>query len=449
MSKQRHTLTVGVVTLVVVLTIFLILIWISRRVGGDMRELTVRFKSTPAMPSLVPGSPVLVGGQRVGRIVRASLEPHVPQPSADGPSDKAAPACPAYDVIVHAEIRSDLILRSDCQVVAEGPPLGGDGIVKIDLGATGDGLPPDSVIDGADPGGFGAILSTLQAEFDGTNPGSLLGQIKAQLDPDGTASLMAKLLQSMSDINTLTAALSKELGDAEKETLLAKIHAIADNINMATGALRAEFDTQKPTVLLSKIHLALDSVNDDLATISSVLKTNEPIINRTFQHVETTTENIARETDATKSDSLMAYFKKAGTQLNAALDDINVVTGTPRQVVVLNRENINKLLANFKEASDHIKTGVKYVVRHPWRLLNEPPATEMKQQAIFDAARSFAEAAGQIDDAAAQLRALAEIHQGAIPADSPDLARIQADLKRTQEKYAQAERELWQQLNVE
>jgi ABC-type transporter Mla subunit MlaD len=145
----------------------------------------------------------------------------------------------------------------------------------------------------------------------------------------------------------------------------------------------------------------------------------------------------------------MAHFKKASEQLNTALDDINTVTDTTRQVVVLNRENINKLLANFKESSDHIKSGVKYVLRHPWRLMNEPKPSEMRQQAIFDAARSFSDAASQIDDATAQLRALAELHEGSIPADNADLARIQADLKRTQAKYRKAEEELWRLLNVE
>ena len=115
---------------------------------------------------------------------------------------------------------------------------------------------------------------------------------------------------------------------------------------------------------------------------------------------------------------------------------------------MLNRHNINRMLVNFKEASDHIKTGVKYVLRHPWRLLNEPSVTELKQQAVFDAARSFSEAAARIDSASSDLKALADLHDGSIPHEDPELARILADLKQTQGQYRKAEAQFWRMLEV-
>jgi ABC-type transporter Mla subunit MlaD len=443
MAAERNAFKVGLVTVIVTLTFFVILLWISRGVGGATQQISVRFKSSPAMPTLAPGSTVLVGGQKVGRVLTVDLQPHAIKAKDTGETVES------FGVLVKAEISRELVLRSDCQVFAEGPPLGGDGVVKIDLGKAKDKIQEGQVIEGADPGGFGAVLASLQGEFDGNNPDSLLGQIKSQLDPDGEASLMAKLLQSLNDINAVTSSLNRQMNAEERETLLAKIHQVMDNISTTTAVLRAEMDSQKPAVLLGKVHLAMDSMNDGLSTVAGVLKSNESRINHTFENIEKTTQNIAAETDPANADSLMAHFKKASIQLNSSLDDINIVTDTTRQVVVLNRENINKLLSNFKEASDHIKTGVKYVLRHPWRLLNEPKLAEIKQEAIFDAARSFADAASQIDDASAQLKALAELHDGNIPVTDPDLARIQAELKKTQERYQKAEQELWRQLNVE
>ncbi|MBN2563539.1 MAG: hypothetical protein JXQ75_21680 [Phycisphaerae bacterium] len=447
MPQERNAVKVGVVTVFIVAVFFVILMWISQRVGGEMQTIVVRFKSTPTMPTLTPGSPVLVGGHKVGKVVDADLR----LISATDPN--AGTAKEAFYLVVEVEIRSDLKLRTDCKVFAEGPPLGGDGLLKIDLGSASEAIDfdklADGMIEGSDPAGFSAILASLQSEFDGANPDSLLGQIKSQLDPDAEVSLMAKLMQSLTDINQVTAALARELEPDQKAALLAKIHDIVDNISDTTGALRAEFETRKPTLLLGKVHLAMDTVNEGLTTITRMLKTNEPPVTRTIQHLETTAANIAAETDPAKADSLIAHFKEASRRLNASLADINTVTDTTRQVVVLNRENINRLLLNFKESSDHIKTGVKYVLRHPWRLLNEPSTTEVKQQAIFDATRSFTEAATRIDDAAAQLRALTELHQGSIPADDPDLARIAADLRQTQEKYREAEVALWRQLGVD
>lgn len=442
MSAKHDAFKVGLVTLTVLAIFFIILIWISQTVEGDMQQVTFRFKSSPDMPTLASGSAVFVGGYRVGSVIGVELEKQdIPDPSADTNGE-------AFFLMVQVELRDDLVLRKDCKIIAEGPPLGGDGILKIDMGTATEEADMTQPIDGSEPGGLGAVLASLQSEFDDTDPTSLLGSIKSQLDPNSELSLMAKIHQSLSDVNNVTASIAGELEPGQKATLLAKLHEIVDHVNATTAVLQAELGKDKPEVLLSKLHLAMDTVTQGLETVTHMLKTNEAPITNTIQNVEAATGHIADETDPDKVDSLMAHFKKAGVTLNSSLEDIETVTQTTREVVLLNRENIHRLLINFKEASDHIKTGVKYVLRHPWRLLNEPSMTEMREQAIFDATRSFTEAATRIDDASAQLAALAEVHNGEIPLDNADLARIMQDLKETRGKYEKAEAALWRQLNV-
>ncbi|OQZ06624.1 MAG: hypothetical protein B6D36_04040 [Planctomycetes bacterium UTPLA1] len=441
MAADRNALKVGAVTIAVAVAFFMILIWISQGVSGSMSRIAVRFESSPAMPTLSPGSTVLVGGQKVGKITAATLNPYEVEDIA------TKKKVTRYYVWVEADIREDLTLMSDCEAIAEGPPLGGDGILKINLGVSPQPFTGE-YIDGAQPAGFAAILASLQSEFDGANPSSLLGQIKTQLDPQADTSLIAKFLKSADDINAMTAALGNQLGSEEKTMLLGKIHAIVDNINFMTGSLRTETDGTSRQALLGKIHLAIDSLNDGLGSVSRVLTTNEPTLDRSLKNIAHMTDNLAGETDASRPDSLMAELKKTGVMISKTVDDVHTMTSTTREIVVINRENIDRMLVNFKEASDHIKNGMKYVLRHPWRLFNEPKQTEIKQLAIFDAARSFAEAATRIDDASAQLRALAELHDGAIPSDAPELDRIKADLDQSREKYKKAEEELWRQLNI-
>jgi ABC-type transporter Mla subunit MlaD len=437
MSSKKNAYQVGLVTIVVAAVFFATLLWVSQRVGGDMQSISVRFKSSPSMPTLVPGSMILVGGQKAGKITSAEL---TASESADASGAKQ------YFVIIKADISSFLQLRSDCEVIAEGPPLGGDGVLKIDTGKADTLLPAGQMIEGAEPAGFGAVLASLSGEFDGDDPSSLLGQIKAQLDPNAEVSLMAKLLLSMKDVNAMTASLNHELASDQKATLLAKLRDVADNISATTGAMRAEFDGQKPEVMLSKIHLAMDTLNATLTTMRGVLQTNEAPINHTFASIETSARNIAEQTDAGRPDSLMAHFKKAGETLNKSLADVQQVTDTTRGIMVMNKDNINRMLANFKETSDHVKNGMKYVLRHPWRLLNEPKPAEIQQQALFDAARSFAEAAARIDDASAKLRSLSDLRKEKIAGDDPELLKIQEELQKTRENYQKAESALWEKL---
>lgn len=441
MRKERNALKVGSATIVIVALFFMVLLWVSKGVGGQMQAVVIHFQPTPAMPTLVPGSAVLVGGQNVGQVIEVGLEP------ISGSGKDGDTAAIGFYLRVELEMWSKLGLHSDCSAFAESPPLGGDGIIKIDLGIA-TGVFEGDHIEGSEPGGLGAILASMQGELNGDDPQSLLGQIKAQLDPSAQLSLMAKLHRSLGDVNAMTASLARELAPGEKATLLAKFQEIADNVNETTRSLRLEFDTAQPDVLLKKIHLAMDALNDSLATVRRIASNAEAPVTNTLLSLEATSENVAAQTDPARPGSLMAELKRTSQQVNSALEDINSVTEATRNVVVLNRDNINRMLVNFKEASDHIKTGVKYVLRHPWTLLNEPSVTELKQQAVFDAARSFAEAAARIDSASSDLKALAELYEGSIPHEDPELVRILADLKHTQEQYRKAETELWRMLKV-
>ncbi len=436
MAEQRNALKVGTFTIVAIAVFVAVLIWISQEIGGDMQTVVIHFRPSPSMPTIVAGSAVLVGGQRVGQVVTAEL-------SREGPAQHPS----GFFVRVEAEMLSALKLREDCSAVAEGPPLGGDGLVKIDLGSEESEF-QGKFIEGSEPGGLGAILAALQGEINPEDPGSLLGQIKSQLDPHAELSLMYKLHQSFNDVNTMTASLAMQLTPAEKFTLMDKLHLIADDVNQTTSQLRREFDAGQPDVLLHKIHLAMDAVNDGVETIARVLRAGETPVSRTLANLAKTSENIVAETDPARTDSMMAHVKRTSGQMEKAVSDLKAVTSTARDLMVLNRENINRLLINFKETSDHMKTGVKYVLRHPWRIFNAPEAQEIKQQAIFDAARSFSEAATRVDDATAQLRALAELHDGNIPLDDSDLNRIRDALESSFAQYRQAEEELWRQLGA-
>ncbi len=447
MAVGRNPFKVGLMTIVVIATAIAVLLWLSSGPSGKMRPVTIRFDSDPSMPTLSPGSAVLMGGQLVGKVVRVGWPS---TRAADREGDRA------YYVKVEAEIDKNLVLRTDYRIFAEGPPLGGDGIIKIDAGSAEDTVAEGAPLSGSAPAGFGAIMAALQSELNGDDPGSLLGRIKTELDPGSPASLMAKLLQSMDDLNAVTSSARTEFDPAQRAALLAKLHELMDNVNCTTGALRAEFDAENPSVLLGKIHMAMDAVNSGLSALSRIMHDNEPVVDRTLAHVASTAEkldnriaeNIARQTDPAFVEGMTARLNRAATHMNAILEDIQVVTGTTREVVVLNRENINKLLLNFKETSDHLRSASKYVLERPWRLLQSPSDTETRQHDIFDAARNFADAATRLDDATAQLKALSEMHNGNIPTDSPDLAGIRDRLERTSKKFNRAETELWKQLGV-
>ena len=128
MAADRNALKVGIVTIIAIVVAFAILIWIGQGVGGPMMPLTLRFRSSPDMPGLAKGSDVLVGGQKVGKVKQVTLDT---QPF---PDPKTKRKVNTSVLLVESEVKKTLNIRKDCKVTAEGPPLGGDGLIKMDLG---------------------------------------------------------------------------------------------------------------------------------------------------------------------------------------------------------------------------------------------------------------------------------------------------------------------------
>ncbi|MFO0972857.1 MAG: hypothetical protein U1A27_05375 [Phycisphaerae bacterium] len=441
MAEQRNAARLGAVLILVFGLFLAILLWLPGATrGGATVPFRVRFPQGLPLPTLDAGSKVLVAGRPVGTVTHLSFEQ----------MDRE------YYLVVAGKIDNSIPLRRDCKIRAVGEVLGGVGSLVVDIGTDPQPADLSVVLDGAPPGGFGAYLEALGKELDGANPKSLLGRIKTQLDADQAASLVAKLHKSLDDLNAISHGAAVQLDPAQQASLIAKLHVTLDHVNATTAALRGQLAERNPDAILGKVHVALDSLNAGLRTTVAMLDENRRPIADTLSHVQSTAakvdtrivENIARETDASASDSLMAKLHQTVNGLNTSLKDMQIIAKTAREVVVLNKENLNRTLSNFKQTSDHLKAAAREVRARPWVLLREPSVTDLKEQAIYEAARNFSDAASRLDDAAAQLKTLAELHNGAVPGDDKDLVAIRAQLEETFARFKQAEDGLWQKLNV-
>jgi ABC-type transporter Mla subunit MlaD len=450
MPAERNAVKLGT-TLIVVLVLFLIImVWLPQTLtAGAMQELRVRFPQSLPLPTLQKGSKVLVAGTPAGYVTGVDLERMAIKPGEPGSGEELY-------LVVSAKIEKAVAPRKDCVIKAVGDVLGGGGSLTLDVGTAAEPVDLKAILDGAAPGGFGAYLEMLGRELDASNPRSMLGMVKTQLDADKTGSIMAKLQTSMNDLNAITRSVSTQLDPAQQRSLMAKLSQTMDEINATTGTLRQQFEAGRGDSVLARIMAALDTLNGGLRSAAAILDENRRPIGETVQHVASAAgkldtriiDPIAEQLDVRNTAGLMAKINVAMDDVNKSLKDINVVTDTTKTIIVLQRENISQMILNLKQMSDHLKSAAKYILAHPWRLLKEPGVTETKQQAIFDAARNFAEAAASLDDVSSQLKALNDLYSGQIPANDPDLPRIRAELQTTFQKFKEAEGALWKQLNV-
>ncbi len=422
MATPRNPVRLGITIVVMFVLFFAMLIFIGK---GDFfrpaeKTLTVRFPSGVAMPEINDGAFVTYFGQKVGKVVSTRVVED---------ADPANPARQVHFLEIKATYPAYLGLRSDCRVVATGPPLGGQGQLDILIrGVRDELLQTDHPVQG-EVRGFQTVVDRISREVDDTDPNSIMSALKLQLDPNDEKSITFGIRDSFQNIRNITAGLNHEL------------------------------DRTQGDVLLTKLHASLDKIDTGLREIVDLLKENRPKVDRTL----TTVEHAANTLDAqvitvmaeelelqeTPDVSLRTKVRSAFDRLNQSLADINVVTEQTRGIVILNRERIGQIVQNAAEASDHLKDGIKDLKLHPWKLLFPPTDEQQKELLVLNTAREFASAAARLDDAASQMRALLETRQGSISIDDAQFLEIRDQLTETSEKFKQAEQAVWTQFQLE
>ncbi|MCK4660669.1 MAG: hypothetical protein KAV82_14200 [Phycisphaerae bacterium] len=449
MAKKRDGFWLGITVIVIFVLFFSVVVFIG---AGWDREPKVpfvaRFPHTLNLPLLEEGAEVIGFGQVIGKAKKLH---HVEAPPPGNPS-----APPTLYLEVEAEVNASVGLRQDCRIVAEGPVLGGKGNFRI----THRGVSPD-LIDPAKPvygsaGGFAAAMDLLSAEIDESNPRSLLSEIKLQLDRDDVSSLVSKIHRSMDDLNALTRSVAAQMNPAEKDALIAKVSLILDNLNQLTSHLRDQVTPGKEGVALARVQQALNFLNSGLAEAVGMLKENRPHVSNalaSIEHMSSTVDTkiadpIARELESSNPQGLLAKVHGSFEKLNRSLVDLNVVTDKGRKIVVLNEGLVNRLLADLKETSVHLKSAAKDLRCNPWRLLYRPSPEAEAQLNILDSARAFSEAAGRLDDSVTQLQALLADQSGGITSDDPELVTLRKQLLETFDRFRTVEQALWKQLDT-
>lgn len=445
MPEQRNTFKLGLTVIAFFALFFGVLVFIAGTVQAGGQTFVVRFPADQITARLKKGGEVVCGGQNVGSIASIKLQ-----------NESGSAGTPALYVYVTARVDPVVGLREDCQIVP-GEPLLGE-VSKLEIRDRGVGRPvsPDKPIEGRAVPGLNASIGLLADQLDPKKKDSLISMIRGQLDAGNAASLVAKIHKSLDDLNEVTRNVSVQLNPGQRDVLISKLHAVLDNMNTATAYLRDQVDAKRNEAAIAKVHVALDSLNKALSTTTAMLEENRAPISQTVTHIRNTAQTlderiaarVAEQLDVNNAVSLVSEIHGAMARLNTSLEDMNKITGTGRDVVVSNRDIVNKTIANLKETSESLKAGIKEVTRNPWRLFYKPTEQENNQMRIFDAARSFSDAAGQLDDAVTRLNSLVEAHGGQLRSDDKDLISIRDALQHSVEQFGQAEQSLWKQLDV-
>jgi ABC-type transporter Mla subunit MlaD len=445
MKPRQQNLVLGLVAIAMIALFVGSILFIVPRVGYATQTIQIQFRHKEGIAPLKVGSPVVLGGSvHVGRVTDITTRVAV----LDTPAGRTKELV----IVVKVEIDATITLYEDCHITTDQPAVGGTGsVVILNVGTHGRPLVGVGPVLGLPPQSFGAAIGTLSRRLLG--PGGIVDKIDAMLDPEAQGSLHNLLRTSLADLNAITAELRAQANAADQHTLLGRLQQILDNVGGTTAALRAELSTGDEANLLAQIRGAIDRLTRTLEDASALVSENRLVIHQTLEHLRGASRQLDEELlarlkadlDRDNPSSLLGKTHVAMNQLNASLADVNAISQTGRGLIFSNRSALARTLENLKAMSEQLRLTSEELRLAPWRLLYKPTPRETEEMSVFEAARTFAEAATYLDDAAARLEAIASAPTETAASDA-EIAAMRDSLKAAFQRFQRAETFLYERM---
>lgn len=230
------------------------------------------------------------------------------------------------------------------------------------------------------------------------------------------------------------AAAALGIGDKEREEISISI----SNIKALTADLRQA--GPKITSAMTNV----DNITSGLAAkMPQIAATVDKLKSASEQFDGILTEN--REKLKTSIANIESMTGSAKTDVGAILGAFAATSNDIRAVVSANRMNLTDMLANLRVTSEQLKAASLDIRRAPWRLLYKPEEREANSLNIYDASRSYAEAAADLHSATMTLESVAALHKEGVPVDDKVLHEMLDRVKTSLDRYGEAESALWKQ----
>ena len=249
----------------------------------------------------------------------------------------------------------------------------------------------------------------------------------------------------IANVESITTQLREDLPhiSAKLRSAVARVDAIMANAASGVSDLRAAAADVKAIVAdvgdrrkgwLEHVDHIAESADQMVAGVRDLVRDKDPALRSTIDNIEDITSHVRGRT--------LAQVEEALATATSALGNAETATKELKAVVIGQRPVLERALANAQITTDQLKLAAIEVRRSPWRLLYEPDDEELETDNLYDAARSFALAAGTLDATAQSLSTFA--------ARSPDdTSRIQEMLDYLETlfgKFQEAEQAFWEAL---
>ncbi|MBS3733964.1 MAG: hypothetical protein KGY99_03450 [Phycisphaerae bacterium] len=419
-KKRTNELTAGLFVIVALGATLGVVLWIGAAELFKPTGQTAYFYVDPSAGSLglAEGSVVLIGDAPIGKITDVAYDAHAGRT--------------VYRVRVE---RGDVQIRSDAHATVSLAMLGTAQLVIKNPGSP-DQPPADAAHAVRVTGGLSAAFDQLTDTLN--TVGSLATSVQSELTPSNPEALIAKLHAIANHATQIAANLNAQLDPDASDSVMGHIKNVSRHIDEET-------DRRADGSLMHKAHGVADdatvmagNVRAATGDIKAITSDARPKVAKILTHAEATAEGMAKDLPG-----IFERLRKANDKILKVANDLSDVSGATREIVVLNRHNIDHMIENMTRVSESLKATAAEIRRSPWRLLRKPEREEVATYDILTAATAFGQGAASLDRAVTKLQTL---EGEAVSRDDPQVKEIRQHLAETFAKFKAVEDALWKQM---
>ena len=279
-KKQHNEVAVGITVIVVLaLTVYIVVAladWsdiITRK-----QEITVQLPYEVGLKGLLPGSPVFLGGAKIGQICS------IQRPAA---SDEAGGKLYVYFTMM---IPAQYQLRHDCVLSPESNVLGGQAFLAIkDLGSKGEIIQDGQTVKLAVEGSIADTMAAIKRELNADVSGSVMHRLKYEISRENADSIVASVAAAVANLREITEEI-KGLIQTNKtpfnETMVS-VRNTAKNIEGDIPEISAKLKValDKATGAIDTAQAALDNLKELTGAAKETILVNRETIDKIIRNM--------------------------------------------------------------------------------------------------------------------------------------------------------------------
>jgi ABC-type transporter Mla subunit MlaD len=416
-ERNRNNVVAGTFVLVAVglgVGVFIALQKINFR---PRTPYAITFAVKDGVAGLARGSAVRVGGLLLGEVTQ--IEPVEP---ADGK--------PVERIRVLFELDSDIPLYDNAEAFRAAPLLGDSSWINFTT-IGGPGMPgPDGQVDQE------AKLLPAGSELVGMATPGLLANI---VGPDNALRL-EKVVENV-----------EEVSDSLRVDYRESIHPALNDAATVVRNFREDYTNWRGRVetALASAEQAAENLEKATADASALVTDAQATLTAARPDITATLTNV-RDASASAREIVVRAESSSIPKLEKVLDDAEAglasIADLVGRVDVEFQDRMPAIAAGLNDlrtTAQQLKLATIEIRRSPWRLLYTPPKDVYENEQLFEAARSFAIASGDLRVAAEGLERLSVNPPDILAADPALQERIRKELGDALVRYAEAQRRLY------